>query len=196
MQLRAIVQSQTSQNKSSCLCFLCTRGVMGLFESHLPVRGPAPRPQFELWMRPLFIIVVVGVAYWQFTRSRWSVTLALHTLLPSFGRQLKLGGLHAALPQPCTCLHSILSGTLSCTLSSHHVCSPNLAETSCCQCFCCSFMSSVESASAIYCQGVGASTGAVGSTMTCGRASSRNAGLSLRLSIVGSPAGAWILGQG
>ncbi|KAK9794686.1 hypothetical protein WJX73_010726 [Symbiochloris irregularis] len=46
------------------------RGRAAFFESLLPVREKAAPRQLEYWMRPLFIVVVVGVAYWQFTRAR------------------------------------------------------------------------------------------------------------------------------
>lgn len=51
---------------------LC-RGVLGMYESALPVKGPAARPVYEWLMRPLFIAVVIGVAYWQFQRAKYAL---------------------------------------------------------------------------------------------------------------------------
>ena len=45
--------------------------VAALFSSTLPGRGAVQRPYWEPFMRPLLMILAIGVAYWQFGRGRY-----------------------------------------------------------------------------------------------------------------------------
>ena len=44
--------------------------VAALFSSTMPGRAAVQRPYWEPFMRPLLMVLAIGVAYWQFGRGR------------------------------------------------------------------------------------------------------------------------------